>query len=284
MLAHYEIKNFNLGKLKESLDRCWLNKGKFHSSSVAITSNGEYYSGLMESKTHLLDISSEQGALVCAVSCKDPHVKEIVTLVAGEFSLNPIIVKVLCDHVRRTGTYIKYKVYNLEGSELLNLDVMDTYYRPEIKVLEKISSWEKRECKKKYDESKDLKEQLKECALLGMETHFSSSTKTCYGGSVLSGGWIYFGGVYSSFDHRMNLHSEMSAFFCALADGCKDVEAIGLVSTKFVSEVPQMCGCCRQFFSEINKEVMFYGFSMDGTKVFEKNLKEYLPSAWDSNI
>jgi hypothetical protein len=32
------------------------------------------------------------------------------------------------------------------------------------------------------------------------------------------------------------------------------------------------------------KDIMFYGFSLDGSKVFEKSLKEYLPDVWDSEL
>lgn len=276
-----------LNELKDGLKRSWLKKNKtsFNSCSVAVASK-DYYSGLMESKTHLLDISSEQAALVKAVSCMDPNVTEVVTLVDGEFHLNPIVMKVLCDHVRRTGVRMKYKVFNEHGARLVDMDVMEWGYKPVVKVLDKISRWSVGDCKKKFES--DLKKELFECAKLGMETHFSSSTKTCYGSAVLVDGWIYYGGVYSSFDKRMNLHSEMSAFINALSEGKFEVEAIGLVSTKFKESVPHMCGCCRQFYTEImqrtKKDIMFYGFSLDGSKVFEKSLKEYLPDVWDSEL
>jgi len=289
MLANYETKKPYLDNLSKYLNRSWLKKDvtKFNTSSVAISEQKEYYSGLLESKTHLLDINSELAALSIAVSNKDPHIKEVISLVDGDFVLNPIVVKVLCDHVRRTGTNIMYRVYDLQGSELYSLNVMDTYYKPSIEILEKIKYWSLRDNKIRVNYNLGLKEQLRECALKGMETHFSAGTKTLYGAAVLAGDYIYFGGVYSSFDHRMNLHAEMTAAVSAISDGNKEITAVGIISTKFVSDVAHVCGCCKQFLSEImaknEKEMKIYCFSFDGSKSLEMPLKDYFPFAWDSN-
>jgi len=276
-------------ELKKYLDRSWLKRdtSECNASSVAITSTNKYYSGLAESRTHLLDISSEQAALALAVAAKDAHVTEIVSMASSKL-LNPIVLKVLADHVRRTGTPMKYVVIDMEGNELKSINIQDLDYNPEVAVLEKIKTWQPEPNKKLLDKTRDLKEQLKECAEKGMLTHFSSSSKSCYGAAIIVDDTIYYGGVYSSFDHRMNLHAEMVAALSAFADGKKNISWIALMSTKFVEEAPQMCGCCRQFFSEIQEKtktpINILTFSLDGKKVFKTTLTEYLPHLWRSGL
>src|SRR3989344_2639426 len=235
--------------LKENLSKSWIknDKNKFNSSSVAITSSNKYFSGLVESQTNLLDITSEHASLVLAISNKDAFVNSVISLVSGEFILNPLIVKILCDHVRRTGVNFSYS-----------------------------------------DLTKDLAKQLKECALLGTETHFSSSSKSLYGASILVGNKIYFAGVHSSFDKRLNLHAEMSVFLSALSDGNTSIEALGIVSTKFKNDIAHVCGCCRQFLSEIQNKngisIEVYCFSYETENVFKIKLEDYFPYAWENNL
>jgi cytidine deaminase len=276
-------------KLNGYLKMSWLKRDttKFNSASVAITADNAYFSGLMESRTHLLDVTSEQAVLVNAVASKDPHVMQVVTLVDGESALNPIVMKVLADHVRRTGTAMAYKIYSMNGELQYACDnVLSTYYKPAVSVLEKIKDWKPRANKVSLDNDADVKKQLRASAIRGMRTHFSAGTKTCYGAAVVAGGQVYFGGVYSSFDRRMNLHAEMVAALSAFADGKKQITHVGLVSNKFVEDVPHMCGCCRQFFSEVQdktkKPITFYGFSFNGEKTFKTPLSDYLPNVWDS--
>ncbi len=295
MSANYDqiqksISTSLLEQLKLTLDKSWLKsqKSSYNSSSVAITSNNNYFSGLLESTTHLLDITSEHATLALAISHKDPYVKQIITLMqTEEFVLNPLVIKILVDHVRRTGTSISYSVFDLNGNNLFHCDDVRTlYYTPQVELLEKVQSWEFQPNFIYFDKSRDIDSQLKECALKGTETHFSSGTKSLYGASVFSGDKIYFAGVHSSYDRRLNLHAEMVAFISALSDGNKEISAVGLISTKFIDEVPHVCGCCRQFLSEIqlknNKEINIYSFSFDGNKTFKISLKDYLPYMWDS--
>lgn len=290
MSANCEANRRFFEDVKPYLQRSWLksDKSNFNSSSVAVTSNGKYFSGILESKTHLLDISSEQAALSLAVNSQDPKVEKVISVIDGEFIVNPIVLKVLVDHFRRTGVSMEYTIYNLKGDVIFNKDnVYDGEYKPPVNILDKIKSWSPKPNKRNYDFSRSIEDQLFECAKKGMKTHFSSNTKTLYGASVLANEIIYYGGVYSSFDHRMNLHSEMVSAVSAIADGNPNISYIGLVSTKFRDTIPQMCGCCRQFFSEIQSKtkqpITFLGFNLDGDKMERISLDEYLPSPWDSS-
>ena len=283
-----------LKRLEEYLDRSWKDdKEGFNSSSAAVSENGNYYfSGIFESRTHILNIPSEQGAIAIAVANRDPKIKEVITLVReGEekFTPNPLVIKFLVDHALRTGSPFSYKVYNQEGRLIFfsdNIFELLPFYKPKIEPLEKIKDWKPRPNKVLFDNSKPLDRQLLFYAKLGAETHFTSKTKSLYGSSVLSNGYIYFAGVYSSFDYRLGLHSEMVASLSALMDGNKEITPLCLVSTKFEKEVPQLCGVCRQFLIEIQQKtkvpIKVICFSWDEGKKFEIELEDYLPYAWDS--
>lgn len=280
-------------EIKTALKLSWLKREttKFNSASIAITETKFHTSGLIESRTNLLDITSEQAAIALAVSCKDPNVKEVISVVDGDFIVNPIVIKVLADHTRRTGISIRYTV--LDTAEKLiftapNASKLYDTYAPPIVPLEKIKGWSPRENVIKLNENEDKIAQLRSAALQGMETHFSADSKTSYGSSVLANGKLYFGGVYSSFDHRLNLHSEMVAALAAIMDNNREIEAVGIISNKFVDELPHMCGCCRQFFSEIQektkKEIEVFVFSFDGKQVFRAKLSDYFPSSWSPGL
>ncbi|PIN75678.1 hypothetical protein COV18_02415 [Candidatus Woesearchaeota archaeon CG10_big_fil_rev_8_21_14_0_10_37_12] len=277
-----------ISKLKLHLDRSWLkhDKTSFNSASVAVTDNTLHYSGLVESRTHLLDVTSEHAVLALATAAKDPHIKEIVSMVQGNFELSPLIIKILADHTRRTGTPIKYTVFDIDGKELFTCDnASDLYYAPKTEILEKIKTWEPRKNKTTIDQSIPIEQQLRTYAEKGMQTHFSAGTKSLYGAAVIANGKIYYSGVYSSFDKRLNLHAEMVAAISAIMDGNREITHVGLISTKFEKEPCHMCGCCRQFFSEIQqktgKEINIVAFSMNG-KNSQHRLSEYLPYGWHS--
>lgn len=274
---------------KETLAKSWLKRDttNFNSASVAVTENNFHASGLFESRTHLLDITSEHAALALAINRKDPYVTKIVTVVDGEFNPNPLVIKILADHYRRTGTDLKYEVYDKEGNKIYSQEsVKNAIYNPQKEIIETLKTWNYCDNKISLDNSKPIKQQLKKAALQGMQTHFSSNTKTKYGAAVLAGDKIYFGGVHSSYDKRLNLHAEMVAAISAINNLNRQISHVALMSNKFVQEVPHMCGCCRQFFSEIQEKtktpIKVLTFSFDGQKEFETKLDEYLPAQWHS--
>ena len=276
-------------KLKEALSRSWLKKEatNFNSASAAITPGSAYYSGILESKTHLLDITSESAALSLAMSHADPMVSEVITLVRGEFIPNPLVVKILADHARRTGLKIHYSVYDESMKLLFELkDASSTYYSPKTDRLERISGWKPRHNSVMLDLNRPVDEQLRECAKKGMETHFTSNTGSLYGSAVLAGNRIYFGGVYSSYEKRLNLHAEMAACIGAFADGNTAISKVAIISTKFNDSLPSVCGCCRQFLIEIQQKtgmpITLVMFTLDGSAQREVTLDDALPDAWSS--
>lgn len=274
---------------RETLAKSWLKRDttRFNSASVAVTKNKYHASGLFESRTHLLDVTSEHAALALAINRKDPHVTKIVTVVEGKYLPNPLVIKIIADHHRRTGTDLKYEVYDKQGKMLYRQEsAKNELYNPPVEILDTIKNWNPCENSIEFDNKKPVKQQLKKAALQGMQTHFSSNTKTKYGASVLAGDKIYFGGVHSSYDRRLNLHAEMVAAISAINDLNRQISHVALVSNKFRDEVPHMCGCCRQFYSEIQekikKPIKVFTFSYDGSKEFEMMLDDYLPAKWHS--
>ena len=277
--------------LVEQLSFSWLKRDTtaFNSASAAISDTGVHISGLLESRTHLLDITSEHAALALAVSRKDPKIREVISVIDGLFELNPLVVKILVDHARRSGTRISYRVLDKGGKQLYTCpDIASLYYAPPPSIVGKISTWSHQQNWMSIDYSQDLSKQLRTAAIKGMETHFSANTKTSYGAAVVAEGRVYFAGVYSSFDKRMNLHAEMVAALSAIADGHRKISHVAVISDKAVDELPHLCGCCRQFLIEIEQKtkipINVSVFSIDGKLSFASSLTEYLPHAWDSGL
>jgi cytidine deaminase len=283
-LSQLSIDPFLFEGLKRSLSFSFLKKGKNNTSSVAVASK-HHFSGLMESQTHLLNVMSEQAALAVAVASKDAHVKEMVTLVENEFFLSPLLVKTLVDHVIRTGSRMSYKVFNLNCECLFYCeDIKELFYNPSYRVLKKIEGWSFRKNFVVVNPSIPIEDQLEACAREGMTTHFSSNSKSNYGASVLVGDKIYFGGVYSSFDHRVGLHAEMVAALSCFAKGDIAISKVAVVSSKFVDSPTYMCGCCRQFFVEVQMKsqspIEVIAFSFD-RKIRERAmLSDLMPLSW----
>lgn len=284
------IDSATLESLRTYLGRSFLKKQSTacNTASLAQTKNHSYFSGLMESRTHLLDIPSELGALVVATMNQDVHVTEVTTLVTGPFTLNPLVIKILADHVRRTGTSLTYRVIDEKGKLVHSSNPsVDYFYTPDPCPLTKILEWVPRVNRVLIRPEKPFPSQLREAVLNGLDCHFGTSdSATRYGAAVRAGNYLYFAGVYSSFDHRLNVHAEMAAALCAMMDTKEPVSWVGLASTKFMDTPCHMCGCCCQFFFEIqtktNQPIQIAAFSLNQSEPQVISLHDYLPYAWHS--
>jgi len=277
-------------KLNKTLKKSWLVNGWPNSSSVAVTGSSAYFSGYFESQTHLLDISSEQGAIVLAVSSKDPKIEKIITLVEKKFEPSPLVFKFFIDHIKRTSKNFSYQVVNKQGQTLFfseDARKLIPFYNPKEEILEKIENWRPRGNKMSYNSSAPIYGQLKEAAEKGIETHFTKTSKgSLYGASVLAGDNIYFGGGYSCPDQRLGLHAEMVAALGAIMDGNREISWIGLISNKFIQRPSRICGCCRQFLMELQQKskipIKIARFSYEADDKIETNLSVCLPDFWSS--
>lgn len=280
--------------LKKGLELCILKPAdKERSSSLAITKGGrEYLGALIGSDTNLMNISSEQTALMLSTSSRDFPVQEVITMVENpEHSISPIVVKIMADYVSRTQSVLKYRIISKEGQTIFESeDITKIFplYNPSPVTIAKTSEQYAPNYEEVSISEEEMPAKLKEYALKGMGRNFSLyDSASSYGTAVYTrGGKVYFAGQYSSPDKRLNLHSEMTAIISALMARDKEIEAIGIVSSKYPDSPCNMCGSCRQFISEItfklNISPDLYCFSSNSSEFKKTNIKEYLPDSWSS--
>lgn len=282
--------------LNEGLEKSLVKKPANPRMAALAISNASaswYLAGNVESNTNLLAISAEQMALCMAAQEHDYEINEVVAMHEnndGLALLSPQTQMVMTDFARRTGTPIAYKLLNTEGEELFACDDIASlapYYRPEVKILGKFavsrldSNW--RHYNKKADHPKVL---LKQLSLAGLKRSFTTSDQaSSYGSAVLTNsGKAYFSGQYSSYEGSTNIHAEMGAALAAIMHGHRGITHIGVLSTRHKETPCDMCGCCRQFFSELNNRLkinpQIYTFASE-TDIFQVHtIDRYLPSQW----
>ena len=267
---------------------------KGHTSSIAYSKSGKHYTaGSIASDTHLLDISSEQAVLAIAVHNNDFLIEKVITLNNNPDTralISPLVLKLLIDFHARTGEKIDYTVVNSSGEILVEIkDVATTmvHYKPAPSILKKTERSSPSPNFITVDKMEPLKF-LKQYAVEGVARNFPTyDSASSYGASVISkDGTLYFGGQYSSFERRTGLHAEMAVVTSALMNGKRNITHIGLVSSKFVDAPCELCGCCRQFLSELaqkfswNLEIITFAKDTDEYKTY--TIDELLPNSWSS--
>lgn len=263
------------------------------SGSVAVSRSGALYpAGYVGSQTHLLDIPSELAALVRAVQHNDVHIEAVHTIVPDPATpLSPLVVKLLIDHGARTGTPLRYCVRDTSGAILFESrdvrELLPWYPEPSValaSVTERVAD----PATGRLDPASDLSTemQLRAWALKGRTRNFPTyDAASGYGAAVLTGtGDIYYGGQYSTFDHRLGVHAEMGALVNAIMDGARDITHIGIASSKFPDTPCSSCGCCRQFVSEIARKhdltPTFCLFASENEEYVAHAASELLPAQW----
>lgn len=263
------------------------------SASIAYSHSGEKYTtGSVESDSHLLDIPSEQAALVLSVHRNDFAVHRIATITegGGGVLVSPLTLKIVIDHARRTGIPISYAIFNQEGAilfETKNVGALCSFYEPPVKPLGKIQDSKPNTNRATWDSVENsLKDALKRYAVLGCERNFPTrDSASGYGAAIATkNGMIYFGGQYSSFEKRTGLHAEMAVITAALMDGVTDFAAIGIVSSKHADVPCTPCGCCRQFMAELFRKYAsnprVYCFAKESDVFAEYTIEQLIPDAW----
>lgn len=285
-------------QLRQSLDLCILKTNDPNRTvSVAYSTGGkEYVAGRVGSDTKLLDISSEQAALILSVQNQDYKVNKVVTLVEnpGEgFFVSPLTLKIIIDHGARTSTAIEYIVKDLDENILFHTDDATQampFYKLALKQLSKTKGEVVISPNKiilEPDSGNDYLELLKKYATRGIERSFPAyDSASGYGTAVITkDNTLYFSGQYSGAGSS-SIHSEMSAVISALMDSNTEITHLGVVSTKFADAPCDMCGCCRQFLSEImdrfKLDIEIYCFAKDTDEYRKYKISEYLPGQWTS--
>ncbi len=261
-------------------------------SSIAISANNHIYPGAnVDSQNHILTIPSELSALLVATSNNDASIKKVYTFSEDPETsvyLLPLVLKILIDHYRRTGEIIAYELYDQSRTLFSTLDVSTVFpfYTPTAKPIFSYPAAHVSPNEYLPSSPKSVEENLFEAAKLGLHRAFTTSSHaTAYGAAVLTKtNRIFFSGQYSSFDHRANVHAEMSAIINAFMAGEKEIVAIGVLSNKHLQMPCDMCGICRQFAIEmanlINENPQIYTFALENRDCKKYSLASYLPSYW----
>lgn len=285
--------------LQSALELCVLKAKDINRiSSIAISKSGKHYiAGRIASDTKLLDISSEQAVLTLSAQSNDFEVYKIVTLMENpdkKSAVSPAVIKILIDHSIRTGIPIEYKIINLKNetiSHFENITNVFSFYNPSPVKLVKVEANMPVSENKIILQSKSIDEYpllLKQYAIQGIERNFPTyDSASGYGAAIVAkNNTLYFGGQYSGFDNNAGLHAEMAVILRALMDRNSDITHLGVVSTKYPDVPCTMCGCCRQFVSEIstrfNLDIGIFYYAKDNNVYTFQKIKDYLPGAWTS--
>ncbi|HCR52189.1 TPA: hypothetical protein DIV48_00900 [Candidatus Kaiserbacteria bacterium] len=279
--------------LRHSIDLSLPGKRAAESGSVAVSQTGALYpAGCLGSETHLLNISSELAALVRAVHADDVHIERILTVVSdARTPVSPLVLKILADHGTRTGTPISYTVCDLLGTVLFEVaDAREAlpFYKGPGMVLKAFADRAVQTRRVALDRTSAVSPelQLRTWALAGCDRNFPTRDGASgYGAALLTAsGNIYYGGQYSTFEHRLGVHAEMGVLLNALMDGAKDITHLGLVSTKSPDTPCSPCGCCRQFVGELSRAFDFSPamclFASGNETYTSHTIEELLPIQW----
>jgi cytidine deaminase len=283
-----------LEKLREAQNLCLLTKPtQTRSTSLAISTTGqEYIAGKIESWNHILTISSELAALTLATVQQDYLIKAIHTYVdvdTIEDEISPATIKLLIDHARRTGIDISYTVYNKSGEkvfETVSCQTQFPFYQPKTTILTKVTNASPQQNWLTTNPGSPI--QLKEYCIKGSNLAFTTSnTSTAYGSCVVTkSGKIFWGGQYSSYDHRHNLHAEMVAIISTIMLCREPIIYLGILSTKHQETSCNMCGICRQFLLEIctmlesSPQIITFALQTEEHHIYDLN--SYLPASWST--
>jgi cytidine deaminase len=290
--------DIELERLRQGLELCVTKKiGTERGSSIAYSKSGKSYIGaLVESDSHLLHIAPEQTALCLAVQQHDYGIERVVTMSENtkqNEAVSPIIIKILIDYARRTGTTIEYSVLNTTGEvyfKTADVRSIVPFYSPAPAILERVKANPPIEENTAHIDlsSSNLHTLLKEYAVRGLDHAFPTyDSASGYATAVATkNGKVYFSGQYSSFEKRTGIHSETAAIIAALMDKNRDITHLALVSTKYKKDPCAVCGICRQFLFEIssqfNLDIKIFCFALENDLFHKYSIDTYLPNAWSS--
>lgn len=265
--------------------------------TIAYSRSGRSYRGsLIESDTHLLNISPEQVALCMSTQKRDYAVERVITMVEHapkDEAVSPINIKILIDYARRTGNTLAYTVLDAHGEtffETKNVRTVIPFYQPPDIILDRVSTAPPiEENSAEVDLAQtDIVPILKKYAKCGLERNFPTyNSASGYATAVITkNGKVYYSGQYSSFEKRTNIHSEAAAILTAFMDGNRDITHMALISTKYKKEPCEICGFCRQFIFEMatrfGLDIKIFCFALENDFFTKYTIDAYLPNAWAS--
>ncbi|MEJ0053647.1 MAG: hypothetical protein WDN10_02885 [bacterium] len=262
-------------------------------ASVAYSRSGASYpAGTVSSQTHILDLPSELAALVRATHHGDYPITEVHTMAVDPATpVSPLALKALADHTARTGTAIRYAVFDMDGNILFSVDDARNalpFYRMPEHLLSAATDPTRIVALPQAREvaGESIESQLRRLSLAGTTLNFPTRDGASgYGAAVRTkDGTFYYGGQYSSFDKRLGIHAEVAVLVNALMSGASDITHLGIISSKATDTPCNPCGCCRQFISELARartfEPQIWCFASATEQANSYAIDELLPSVW----
>jgi cytidine deaminase len=262
----------------------------FNTSSVALSKSGHsYFGGKVESDSNLLDITSEQSALLLAAQHGDFNITEVVTFADGNArSVSPLPIKIMIDWSVRTEIPLKYTCVNREEDVIfVTEDVSKAipWYSPEKNAL----TLPQERLGENFESIEDISvSSLRDYTRKGITRGFHTyDGATTYGVALFTKKkTVYYTAQYSSPDKRLGVHAEAAALVSAFMRGDRDITHLGIMSPKFKDTTCAPCGSCRQFIGEFSKkfnwnlEILSFAHDTDTTQHF--SVDDLIPHMWAS--
>lgn len=281
-------------ELKERLSFSVLKASKndpgYNTASVAIGKDDSmHFGGRVESDSNVLDITSEQTALLLAAQRGNFSINRVMTLAESESPIvSPLVLKILADWSIRTSIPLSYTLVTKSGVVFFETNnVLDflSWYTPLKRTLTLPANIFGANFETNTDSELTT---LKHFAQQGLSRAFHTyDGATAYGAAVRTkSGTIYYTSQYSSPDKRLGIHAEIAAIVSAFMHGEKDITHLSLLSPKF-KEVPCVsCGACRQFIGEFAKKLRWdlkvHCFASESDQVLSFTADELIPHLWAS--
>lgn len=261
-----------------------------NSASVALSESGlKYWGGKVESDTNLLDIASEQSALLLAMQYGDFGVREVVSLTDAEApSVSPLTLKILADWSMRTKKPLSYRLLTSSGDTFFSTDDCCKTLPSYVPLRNPLTlsqiplgpNWRM--------DTGETHAELKRWAIHGLERGFHNyDGATAYGVAVRTrNNTVYYTSQYSSPDRRLGIHAEVAGIVSAFMHGEQDIVYLGLVSPKFKTNPCLPCGACRQFIAEFSKKlnwnIRIVSFASESETCLQYPIEDLIPHLWVS--
>jgi cytidine deaminase len=118
---------------------------------------------------------------------------------------------------------------------------------------------------------------LIELARQAREQAYAPYSRFAVGAALLDkDGRVFTGCNVENLSFGLSLCAERNAVFAAVAQGCRDFQAIAIVAD--ADEAISPCGACRQVLVEFSPEMEVFTANLNG-KIFHSTLSELLPRA-----
>lgn len=254
-------------------------------SSAVIISDGQMFGGIsIKTKTKVTQLSAVQSAVNSMVQNGRTSIDSIYVYYPNKEGCHSLFdKKYLVDALVKFGA--DRLVYQ-ETSDLKNFikETIEPDYFGKEYVPPKLNFSQPKYTPKLVDDTDDM------YSLLGMALDLAmvkSPKDSTYGAVIITdSGKKYLSAQYSGLDERSTIHSEIGAITRAIIDNSLDIKVLGLISSKFETESPVICGNCLQLIAELmayyNFDITIELHSLDGKQIDSYKIQDLLTLIWDN--